>query len=171
VEPERCAECGFDGTRLSAGDAIAALRTLGPRWRQAFKDRPDEILRSRPAPNVWSPLEYAAHTRDVLMLNGLGMHEILRGHSPELPPVEPDEEAADHGYNELDPNRVLDELDANARRIADRASRVVGAEPWTRSARIGGRDVDAGWVLRHALHDATHHLRDVERILRPDETA
>lgn len=170
MQPERCTECGFDGTRLSVGDAVTALRTIGPRWRQAFEDVPDEILRGRPAPDVWSPLEYAAHTRDVLAMNGLGMNEILKGHRPELPVIEPDEpepdgSAADHGYNALDPERVLDELDANARRIADRASRVVGADPWTRSARVGDREMEAGWVLRHALHDASHHLRDVQRIL------
>lgn len=169
MEPERCTECGFDGTRMSVQDAITALRTLGPRWREAFEDVPEDILRGRPTPDVWSPLEYAAHTRDVLAMNGWGMNEILEGGRPEFPAIEPDvggpEGAADHGYNALEPQRVLDELEANARRIADRATRVVGREPWTRSARVGDVDMDAGWVLRHALHDATHHLRDVERIL------
>ena len=169
MEPERCSECGFDGTRLSVQDAIAALRTLGPRWREAFEDVPDEILRRRPSQAVWSPLEYAAHTRDVLAMNGWGMAEILEGGHPEFPVIEPDpvteQGAADHGYNALEPELVLDELEANARRIADRASRVVGRDPWTRTARVGSQDMEAGWVLRHALHDATHHLRDVERIL------
>lgn len=169
MEPERCGECGFDGTRLTVQDAITALRTLGPRWREVFEDVPDEILRRRPSPDVWSPLEYAAHTRDVIAMNGWGMNEILKGHRPEFPVMTPDEGtaegAADHGYNTLAPDAVVGELEANARRMAERASQVVGAEPWTRSARVGNDDMDAGRVLRHAVHDATHHLRDVEHIL------
>lgn len=166
MEPERCAECGFDATRLTVGDAITTLRTLGPRWRRLFKDVPHEVLRKRPDQKVWSPLEYAAHTRDVIAMNGWGMAKTLDGEGPDVPGVAPDEDAPDHGHNALDPGAVLDELEANARRMADKAEGVVGAEPWSRTAKIGGKPVDAGWALRHAVHDATHHLRDVERGLK-----
>jgi hypothetical protein len=115
---------------------------------------------------VWSPLEYAAHTRDVIAMNGWGMDKILDGDAPDVPAMTPDEDAPDHGYNALDPQTVVGELEANARRMADRAERVVGSEPWSRTAKIGENTVDAGRVLRHAVHDATHHLRDVERGLK-----
>jgi hypothetical protein len=169
VEPERCAECGFDATLLTNKDAITALRSLGRRWREAFEDVPDEQLRRRPDPGTWSPLEYAAHTRDVLALLGEGLGQILDDTRPTFPNVEPDPlgpdgAAADHGYNELDPQRVLNSLDARAREMADRASKAL-PEHFRRTATAGGETVDAARILKHAVHDATHHLRDVERIL------
>jgi hypothetical protein len=169
VEPERCAECGFDGSRLTVADSITALRSLGPRWRRLFSDVPPERLRERPSPDIWSALEYAGHTRDVLLLHGLGLEEVLRDTRPEFPSIEPDGldasgAAADHGYNALDPARVLDELSGNAERLATLAGGQI-PEHWGRVAVIGGREVDAGYLLRHAVHDATHHLKDVEKVL------
>ena len=164
MEPERCAECGFDGEHLMTGDAITALRSMGRRWSELFKDVLEERLRRRPDPEVWSPLEYAAHTRDVIALIGRGMNEVLKGTEPSFPAVEPDPAGADHGYNALDPSEVLDRLAAEAERMADRASKAL-PEHWNRRATTGGEPTDAAWMLRHAVHDASHHLRDVERIL------
>ncbi len=164
MEPERCEECGFDGTRLTTADSIAALRSMGRRWRELFRDVPDDRLRRRPSLEVWSPLEYAAHTRDVLALVGWGMNQVLEGGRPSFEAIEPDPPGTDHGYNELDPQKVLGELESNADRIARRAERAL-PEHWKRTATTGGVETDAGWLLRHAVHDASHHLRDVERDL------
>ncbi len=164
IEPERCAECGFDGEHLMTGDAITALRSMGRRWRELFKDVPDEKLRQRPEPEVWSPLEYAAHTRDVIALVGRGMNEVLKGSEPSFPAIEPDPPGEDHGYNVLDPSEVLDQLASEAERMAERASSAL-PKHWKRRASTDGEPTDAGWLLRHGVHDASHHLRDVERIL------
>jgi len=171
TEPERCTECGFDSTHLTVPDAIAGLRSMGRRWRELFEDVPprrseaeahDEALRRRPAPEVWSPLEYAAHTRDILGLFAAGSPAVLAGEHPVYPAVEPDPPGFDHGYNALDPQTVLGELAANADRLADVAE---GSRPaqWERTATIGDQERDAVWLLFHALHDASHHLRDVEK--------
>ncbi len=146
------------------GDAITALRSMGRRWRELFEDVPDDKLRRRPAPEVWSPLEYAAHTRDVVALVGRGMNEVLKGTEPSFSAIEPDPPGTDHGYNALDPSDVLDQLAAEAERMAERASKAL-PEHWKRGATMGGEATDAGWLLRHAVHDGSHHLRDVERIL------
>ena len=167
MEPERCSECGFDATLLTTADAETALRSMGRRWRRAFKDVPDDRLRRRPDPDVWSPLEYAAHTRDVLALLGWAMNQVLEGTLPTLERIEPDPPGTDHGYNELDPQTVLGELEANAERIARRADRAL-PEHWKRTATSDGEEIDAGRLLRHAVHDASHHLRDVERDLGSD---
>lgn len=164
MEPERCAECGFDATLLTTADAITALRSLGRRWREAFEDREPEILRRRPDPDTWSPLEYAAHTRDVLGVFGAGLNQILDDTRPVFPAVDPDPPGTDHGYNELDPGRVLDSLERRANAMAQRASKAL-PEHFHRTATLGGETTDAGWVLKHVVHDATHHLKDVQRIL------
>jgi hypothetical protein len=169
MEPERCGECGFDATLLMTADAITALRSLGRRWREAFHDVPDDTLRRRPEPQTWSPLEYAAHTRDVLALLGGALDQILNSERPEFPAIEPDPlgadgSAADHGYNALDPERVLASLERNATGMADRAAKAL-PEHFSRTATLGGDTVDGARILKHAVHDATHHLKDVARTL------
>lgn len=164
MDPERCEECGFDATRLTVADCIAALRSMGRRWRSLFKDVPQDRLRERLDPATWSPLEYGAHTRDVLALLGWGIAKVLEGEKPSFEGIEPDADATDHGYNALDPDNVLEELETNAERIAGRAERAL-PDHWHRTATIGGVETEAGWLLRHAVHDASHHLRDVERQL------
>ena len=165
MEPERCAECGFDATRLTIPDVVTGLRSLGRRWRELFRDVPADVLRARPEPLTWSALEYAAHTRDVIALVGWGMEAVLKDDGQTFPGVEPDPLGADHGYNALDPAKVLDELEANAERIAALAD---GARPgaWEHSATLGGEERSAQWFPTHIVHDATHHLRDVERGLK-----
>jgi hypothetical protein len=162
MEPERCDECGFDGTRLTINDAITSLRSLGRRWRALFDKVPEDVLRERPAPDVWSALEYAAHTRDVIALNAWGINEALTKDRPVFPKITPDVGAPDHGYNRLQPSDVLDELAVHAGGLADKASHVLPAH-WDRVAVVGDQEIDAGWALRHVVHDATHHLKDVEK--------
>jgi hypothetical protein len=139
---------------------------MGRRWRELFEDVPDEALRRRPSPDVWSPLEYAAHTRDILGIFSGGLPPVLAGDHPVYPAVEPDPPGFDHGYNTLDPQTVLGELAEYAERLAGVAEGARGAQ-WERTATIGDQERDASWLLFHALHDASHHLRDVERQIRP----
>jgi hypothetical protein len=165
MEPERCEDCGFDATRLTVTDAVAALRSLGRRWRELFKDVPDDVLRARPEPDTWSPLEYAAHTRDVTKLVGWGMDQALETDGQSFPGIEEDPLGADHGYNALDPETVLSELEAEADAVAARAE---AARPgaWSHKAKLSDETLSAEWFPKHIVHDATHHLRDVERGLR-----
>jgi hypothetical protein len=165
MEPERCEECGFDATRLTIPDAITALRSLGRRWKEAFKDVPDEELRRRPEPLTWSPLEYAAHTRDVIGLVGSGMEQTLGKDGAEFPSIPPEEEGADHGYNRLDPVTVLRQLDESAQKVAVAAADARSGA-WAHKATLGNETVSAEWFPKHIVHDATHHLRDVERQLK-----
>jgi hypothetical protein len=81
----RCDACGFDADRASVPDSIVALKTFPRRWRAAFAllDREDDdVLRRRPTPTVWSALEYLAHTRDSVAVNGWGMAQILTKDHP-----------------------------------------------------------------------------------------
>lgn len=168
---ERCAECGFDGDSVSVGDAVVTLRSLGRRWRAAtavFDADADDVLRRRPAPEVWSALEYAAHTRDTIAANGWVMAKALVEDRPTLDWPD-DEVLATRAPSEAtDMTAAVDELAANAERLAARAERT-DAGDWRRVASVrGGMDgeVDALWLLRHAVHEGTHHLKDVERVLR-----
>ena len=57
-----CPECGLDPGAIDVADVPALVRANAIRWR-AVLARPD--VGRRPRPDVWSPLEYACHVRDV----------------------------------------------------------------------------------------------------------
>ena len=166
----RCPICGFDADTLSVNDAIVALRSFPRRWRAATArpdGEPDAILRRRPAPDVWSALEYAAHVRDIFALHGWGMYRTLtEDHAVFDWPDGVTEESIAAGYAALDPATVVDELSANAERVAARAERT-DAGDWRRPATLPGDEkVDALWFLHHCVHEGSHHLRDVHHVLQ-----
>jgi hypothetical protein len=158
--PEQCDECGFDGEHYDREQLLTALDALGPQWRAALATAGDR-LRMRPAPTVWSPLEYAAHSRDVTLLHGFGVEEALTGNETVLPPVADDlADQAATNYNTEDPATVLDALEVAASKLATLGR---GADSWTSGITIGDNRSDVRALLEHALHDSTHHLLDIER--------
>jgi hypothetical protein len=159
-----CAECGYEYAALPR-TALAPSLTLGAVQHAARLKAADDALRRRPATDVWSPLEYACHLRDVL---GVQRDRILRTRSeeaPSFPPMDRDRRALDEAYNEQDPARVAGELRAAGTSIADVLDGLDDAG-WARSGihnypATAERDVD--WMARHTLHEVVHHLMDVDR--------
>lgn len=168
----RCGICGFDAATTSVNDSVVALRTFPRRWRAALTvagddaDDVDRLVRVRPKPEVWSALEYVAHTRDTIAINGWAMAETLTKDHPVL--EWPGGEDADIPASTApDVDTALAELAANCERVAGKAERTDPGD-WKRSAILrGGRDeeVDTLWFLHHCVHEGSHHLRDVEQVL------
>lgn len=170
----RCAECGFDADSASVSDSIVALRSFPRRWRAAMAlppDEPDDVLRRRPDPTVWSALEYLAHTRDAIAVNAWAMAETLSKDHPVLEwpgGGDPSAPATDDPISTTpDAETGLRELGDNVERAAAKAEHT-DAGDWRRPATLrGGRDeeVDALWFLHHCVHEGVHHLRDLEKVL------
>lgn len=158
--PEQCEQCGFDGGRYDDGALTSAIRDLGPQWRSAVDGAGDE-RGMRPAPEVWSALEYAAHTRDVLALHAFGVEQAITTDEPVFPAVEPGlvDEAA-KSYAGEDPKAVVAALDTEAHRLVAAAP---DPSQWTRGLTLGDERRTVRELLEHALHDAVHHLDDVAR--------
>jgi MOSC domain-containing protein YiiM len=63
--------------------------------------------------------------------------------------------------------RLLEDLDREIGRILE-VVRDIGdddAAGWDRPLSFAGYEVDARWILRHTVHEATHHLGDAGRVL------
>jgi S-DNA-T family DNA segregation ATPase FtsK/SpoIIIE len=163
VVHEHCDACGFDGSVYDDASLIAALRELGPRWRRLLAGAGTE-LRLRPAPKVWSAIEYAAHSRDITALHGFGVEQALTGEEPVYPDIAGADliAAAAAGYLDLDPDAVVDALDTAAGHLAELAA-AAPAERWESGITIGADRSTVRRLLEHALHDSQHHLGDVER--------
>jgi len=159
---ERCEACGFDGGAYDDTALLAALGELGGQWRVLLSGAGGR-LRTRPAPGVWSALEYAAHSRDITALHAYGVEQALTGDEPVFPALADDlVESAAAGYATADPDEVLAALGAEARRLAELVA-AAGPAAWRRGLTLGDERIEVRWLLEHALHDSSHHLVDVER--------
>jgi hypothetical protein len=164
VEHESCGACGFNGADYTDEMLLDALRALGPSWR-ALLDRSGAELRVRPGPDVWSAIEYAAHSRDITALHAFGVGEALTVDEPVYPPIDEDlVDSAAAEYASLDPDEVVRVLGQEATRLAQLAADA-GAMAWSRGLTVGDNRSDVRRLLEHALHDSLHHLGDVERNL------
>jgi hypothetical protein len=164
MDHETCEQCGFDGARFDDDGLLAAVRALGPTWRGLLAEAGDH-LRTRPAPEVWSALEYGAHSRDITALHAFGVEHALTNDEPVLPPLDGDAliDSAASTYDTEDVADVLARLDAETQRLADNA---LIDRDWERGLTVGTDRHTVRRMLEHALHDSLHHVDDVQRGLR-----
>jgi hypothetical protein len=162
MKHERCAACEFDGSKYEPAPLLEAIRDLGPRWRRILLDAGDD-LRRRPAPETWSALEYAAHSRDITALHVFGVEQALTINEPKFADIAGEElvEGASASYASQDPGVVGMELETQAQKLADLAQ-ASGLAAWSRGITVGGSRGDVRSLLEHALHDSHHHLVDVK---------
>ncbi len=153
-----CPECGFDPSAVDPHALGDALRATVPRWAAALA-RPD--VRRRPAPTVWSPLEYGAHVRDVLRLFDERLRLMLTQHDPRFASWDQDATAVADRYDLQHPAAVSEELAAAAARLAADCD-AVPDDAWDRPGR---RSDGSAFTVRtlgtYLLHDVLHHVRDV----------
>jgi hypothetical protein len=163
MDHEVCPECGFDGGAYDDAALLKALRSLGARWRALVATSSGQ-LRTRPEPEVWSAIEYAAHSRDVTALHVFGVEQALTSDEPAFPAIEGENlvQSAAAAYGDADPAQVVAELERQAARLA-RLAHDAGTREWSKGLTIGGSRMDVRRLLEHALHDSVHHLADVER--------
>ena len=153
-----CPECGFDASTFVAGDVAAMTRAKAAEW-PAVLARPD--VRVRPDDATWSPLEYAAHVRDVFRLYEYRLGLMLAEDDPLFPNWDQDATAVEERYNEQDPEVVAAELVADAASLADAFETVAD---WSRPGRRSdGVSFTIETFAKYFIHDPIHHLWDVTK--------
>jgi hypothetical protein len=113
-----CDECGYDYDALTRPEIAPALRTDTSALRRTFERVPEGRVRTRPAPDVWSPLEYACHVRDVLEVQRERLLLVRSEENPRFVPMGREERVVDRRYNEQDTAVVAEELGAAAEALA-----------------------------------------------------
>ena len=155
-----CPECGFDAPALSRDAVPALVRANAAAWT-AVLARPD--VRRRPAPDVWSPLEYACHVRDVFELFDRRLARMLEEDDPLFANWDQDDTAVADRYWEQDVGSVAARLTAGGEQIASSFA-AVRTDQWDRPGRRSdGASFTVDTFARYFLHDPVHHLQDVER--------
>ena len=165
VLERHCPECGFDACAMSVGELARVTRSTVAAW-QGGLGRPG--LRTRPAQNVWSPLEYACHVRDVYALFAERITAMIEEDDPRFANWDQDATALAERYGEQDPADVFDELTNAGEDLAAILAEVPSEGPnaWLRPGRrSNGSTFTVESITRYMLHDVVHHLHDVGRPL------
>ena len=169
----RCDECGFDGDAMSNADLVAACRRFATRYRAPLtRFLPDEdglaLVRRRPAPEVWSALEYAAHTRDVFAFYRERIERVLAEDRPTFHAVGFGDRDEERTYNDEDPSATADGVTAEATAVAELLDGL-DEEGWGRVGLASdgrGAERTVRVLAERVVHDAHHHLLDIGRSLR-----
>ena len=165
-----CPVCGLDYDTINRIDAVVALRSFARRYAEvlrpvAAEDGGDQRLRTRPRPTTWSAVEYTAHVGDVLQDLAGALGAMVRQDKPAIESdFDPDRAAEERDYASRSVDQVLDELASGATAVVAVVDGIGDAD-WERTATFpfGERDVLA--IVRNAVHEGSHHLRDVEDVI------
>jgi hypothetical protein len=163
-EDHACADCAMSYAATGLEDAVQALRSVPADVRAAALAVPEPYRRVRPDPVTWSVVEYACHVRDVFASFTIRLHRISSEDVPALEPMFADLRAVRFRYNDADLDAVLAELDVH---VAGFLDEIAATTDWDRTAtRRPGELRTARWLVRHGLHEARHHTRDIAAVGR-----
>jgi hypothetical protein len=153
-----CPECGFDARDFADADIAPAIRDNAESWPVVLA-RP--TVRVRPNDSTWSPLEYAAHVRDVVKVYRERLRLMVETDDPLYPNWDQDATAIAEAYNEQDPAEVGAQLSAGAAALAD-AFDALTPEQWSRPGRRSdGASFTVSSMAKYLVHDLVHHRWDV----------
>jgi hypothetical protein len=158
VLERQCPECGFEAQSFSRGDVGRIIRANTAEWQRILA-RAD--VKRRPRDDVWSPLEYGCHIRDVYRICDGRLDLMLNETDPTFANWDQDATAVENAYDTQDPATVALELEVAAARIADRFDSVSGDDWSRRGLRSDGAHFTVESFARYVVHDVAHHLVDV----------
>ena len=110
-----CPECGFQAGSVAGTEVAGLLRETAASWQVALAG---VDVQHRPAPAVWSVLEYGTHCRDVYLIFGDRLRLLLEQDDPEFANWDQDATALEKRYWAGDPAVVAAELGAAAESTA-----------------------------------------------------
>ncbi|HEX4015919.1 MAG TPA: DinB family protein [Frankiaceae bacterium] len=154
-----CAVCLLSYPDIEPADISARQRAVTAEIRELTEEAGGARLTHRPAPDVWSPLEYLCHVRDVYVASTIRLYRARRESSPQIEPLFNDLRVLRFRHNEAQVSGVLHELDASLEGFLDEMAHVTD---WNRSfSRQPGEERTSRWLARQTLHEAIHHLGDM----------
>jgi DinB family protein len=167
---DRCAECGFDPADLRPAQMVVAIRAFGRRYRAPLTralpgEDLDEIVRRSPEAGVWSALQYGQHVKDIFEVFDDRVRCALEQREPEERVIDWEARVA-AATPGLDREVVAEQLDDTADSLAVTLDEL-NADEWSLPGLTGkGHEVTVVDLATIAVHEGSHHLLDVGRVLR-----
>jgi uncharacterized damage-inducible protein DinB len=159
-----CPDCSVAYPDTSIERAAEVIGGLPASFRAAVAAIPPDAYRRRPEAGTWSVVEYLCHVRDVYATYTIRLHRARTEHEPVLEPMLNDLRARRFDYLHRDLQAVLDELEANAAGFRAEIARTPSGSWERRVSRLPGERRTARWLVRQAMHEGVHHLRDIKRV-------
>lgn len=160
VLEQDCPECGFVAADVAVADVPGIVRDNAAVWVDVLAG--DDVA-ARPRPDVWSPLEYACHVRDVFRLFDTRLHLMLDAgpEGAEFANWDQDVTAVEDRYGEQDPAVVSEELVAAAEVLAGSFAAVTPDQHGQVGLRSDGSRFTVESFAQYLVHDPVHHVWDV----------
>ena len=162
LDPDVCRECGFSYA-VGRAEIVPWLRSDAQAFLDKLEKFDDTAVRTRREPEVWSPLEYACHVRDVLTVQTERVELAQREVDPVFVPMGREERVVGDRYNEQDPAVVAAELADAAAAFAARLDGL-DAAGWERTGTYNYPERElrtVEWIAIHTAHELLHHRRDL----------
>jgi hypothetical protein len=154
-----CDQCGLAAGEIDPATIAERAFVAAEEWVQILQSSPAVTV--RPKPDVWSPLEYGAHVRDVYRIFDKRLELTLTEVEPTFSSWDQNKTAIEERYGQQDPEVVADELEAAAQTFVGRIN-AIKPDQWDRRARRSdGAEFTALTLCQYFLHDVIHHLWDV----------
>ena len=165
---KRCQECGYDYDELARDALSSALRAFIPPYRRVLEHTDPSRLRVKPSSDVWSPLEYACHVRDVFRIQRERIALAMAEDNPVFASMRRLERSDEENYNGQEPDEVAAQLSASGLGLVAALDGLTDAQ-WQRTGVYSYPTEQVRtmeWIARHTIHEARHHLQDIEEQLR-----
>jgi len=163
---DHCGGCSFTYDLDQAPAAGADIRARVDEVVAILCDNNIDV-RSRSRPEVWSPLEYGCHLRDVLLVQRERVLATRRVNRADCASMGREERVVHDGYSEQDPAAVARQLADAATLFSNVLARLTD-DDWDRTVVYRYPETNERslrWVAVHTAHEAQHHLLDVRRQL------
>ena len=155
-----CPDCGFDAAAVPGYAVPELVRENVVEWAPVLAAPGTRI---RPNDSTWSPLEYAAHVRDVYAIARVRVALMLAESDPVFANWDQDATAVAERYAESDPTVVESQIRTEGEALAAELE-ALPAEAWARTGRRSdGARFTVDSFARYVLHDVEHHVWDVSR--------
>ena len=158
VISQGCQECGF---RPQPPEQTGGrLRATIPLWTAALA-APE--ANQRPAPTVWSTVEYACHVRDTCRIFRERLQSMLAHDDPMFANWDQDATAVAEDYFAQSPDEVAQQLTREAEATAAAFDAIKSDQLARPGRRSNGSVFTVGTFAVYFLHDIEHHVYDVQR--------
>ena len=154
-----CPECGLSAGEIGLEEIATRAFIAAEEWVQILRSSP--AVAARPKPDVWSPLEYGAHVRDVFRLFDGRLMLMLAEDDPTFANWDQNEAAIKERYAEQDPEVVAEQLEAAAQTMVGHIQALQDDQLGRTGRRSNGSEFTVVTLLQYFLHDVVHHLWDV----------
>jgi DinB superfamily len=158
-----CGECGFDASAASPADVASSVPVLAVAIAHSLRSIPEHRARTRPAPDVWAPVEYLGHLRESMAFHRWLIEKALSEDNPLIPMVDPDASVAEANYRDSDIDELIGQFDRRVQRLCE-LLQTIDHEATLRTVRLDGTTINTALVSRSAWHECHHHHGDIQRL-------